>query len=345
MPDRISKRRRYSRSYTTILENSAGSDIFNKLPAELNSAIVRHCSSLKDVHSLISASPAARVCFLGNSYAYLKQHVAEIKFELVGDDLVALALLLLRLRRSRRETYGGTPLQVQQLVKPIVEAVLCLDPASPSQEWKGSLAQIMALQRFLPEIREFIASQQKDQIPDWARDKDGEPAELTTAQKHKFIDTFLRTDIYCHSFHHGHELLFQGKESKEKLSRCLNLGLFFYFTPDSRLGCTGITIPELIQNRQKELLDLVNKDIGERTQDSEQSQAREIMNQRGQMDVAWRRLRIRLYQHRNGDQEMEYLKHVSRQGYSLLHYMESLDLHSLRIFVYDTFFKVSGKQI
>ncbi|KAM0245552.1 hypothetical protein ACHAP5_005359 [Fusarium lateritium] len=344
MPERISKRRRCSRSYITIFENDAGSNIFSKLPAELTIAIFGHCSSLKDVHSLISASPAARACFLGNAHTYLKQHVTEIRSELIGDDLVALALLLLRLRRSRRETYGGTPIQVQQLVKPIVEAVLRLDPVNPSREWKGSLAQIMALRRFLPEIREFIASQQKDQMPDWARKTDKEPAELTTAQKHKFIDTFLGTDIYCHSFHHGHELFFQGKESKEKLSRYLNLGLFFYFTQDSRLGCTGITIPELIQNRQKALIDLVDKNFEERTSDSEQSQAREMMHRRGQMYVAWRRLRIRLYQRRSWNQEMEYLKHVSRQGYSLLYYMESLDLLSLEIFVYDTFFEVSVKQ-
>lgn len=340
MPERANKRR-CSHSYTTVFENGASSDIFDKLPAELNTTIFGHCESLKDILSLISASPAAHFCFLGNTRACLKQSISEIKSDLISDDLVALALLLLRLRKLRQEAHGRTSLQIQQLIKPTVDAVLHLDPSNPTQEWKGSLAQIIVLRRFLPGIRDFIVSQQERKIPGGITATEEEPAKLTTVQKHSLIDTLLRYDIYCHSFHYGHELLFHGKVLKDKFSPCLDRGLFSYFDAASRTIRRSITILDLIKARHKKLLDLVDEDNWVRTPNSEQIRVREIVNRGGLINIVWRRLRICRYQHRDESQERGYLQHMSQQGYPLLCYMESLDLPSLENHVYATFFEVS----
>ncbi|KAI6760540.1 hypothetical protein HG530_009400 [Fusarium avenaceum] len=247
MPERANKRR-CSHSYTTVFENGVSSDIFDKLPAELNTTIFGHC----------------------NTRACLKQSISEIQSDLISDDLVALALLLLRLRKLRQEAHGRTSLQIQQLIRPAVDAVLHLDPSNPTQEWKGSLAQIIVLRRILPGIRDFIVSQQERKIPGGIAATDEEPAKLTTVQKHSLIDTLLRHDIYCHSFHYGHELLFHGKSLKDKFSPCLDRGLFSYFDTASRPMRRGITILDLIKARHKRLLNLVDEDNWVRTPNSEQ---------------------------------------------------------------------------
>jgi hypothetical protein len=46
-----------------------------------------------------------------------------------------------------KEAYGRTLLQIQQLIKPVADAVLHLDSSNLTQEWRGSLAQIIALTR------------------------------------------------------------------------------------------------------------------------------------------------------------------------------------------------------
>ncbi|KAF5582718.1 hypothetical protein FPCIR_9389 [Fusarium pseudocircinatum] len=128
------------------------SDIFNWLPPEVHINIVKYLSiqsdhvRLRDVRSFTSASPTARRYFYANQCASFVQPYIQDVYRIFGDEaLVPLGVILLQVRKVRAQTRGLTSLQIEQHIRPYLDAFTRFENSEPEDEWKGNLGCIAAL--------------------------------------------------------------------------------------------------------------------------------------------------------------------------------------------------------
>ncbi|KAF4445656.1 hypothetical protein F53441_10605 [Fusarium austroafricanum] len=322
------------------------SDIFSKLPPELHFNIVGNLNSLHDILSFTSASPAARCYFKANQRSFLRICITEIEQHFADETIVPWVLILLKLRKTRAQTRGCTSLQIQQRIKPLLDAIVGFDYSKPTDEWKGDLGCIIALRRMFPEIKRLVTCFEKkiDCLP--TRAARSEPHKISAADRRTLIDAFLRYDIYCHLFHNGYEQLFDEKAHlSEKFRPCLDRHITY---PGQTNSYFHTTILELIQGRHREILNYLDfRGMVHQSKRNEHNQIEDIICLGGSSHdaVVWRRLKECRFRTRQTDDEAVYLDYISMQGYPLLQYMEQLEPKILEDYILETFFRVTTTKL
>ncbi|KAF4992797.1 hypothetical protein FGRMN_6899 [Fusarium graminum] len=175
--------------------------------------------------------------------------------------------------------------------------------------------------------------------------RSNKPRELSIAQEHELVSTFLYYGIHCHSFHDGHRRLFpEYPKYIAKTSSYLERKLSHPMPQYDDSPVPRATILELIQERHKDLLtsvDARNRYHGSKT---EQNQIQEIVNRGGQCGVVWRELKACKLRNSRSEEEARYLEHMASQGFPLLRHLESLDIYLLEYYTLQTFFEVTVTQ-
>ncbi|KAF5584727.1 uncharacterized protein FSUBG_12690 [Fusarium subglutinans] len=307
------------------------SDIFNWLPPEIHINIVKHLDVqakldvLRDVQSFNSASPTARHYFYANQCAsFLRPYIQEI-YRIFGDEtLVPLALILLHVRKIRAQTRGLTSLQIEQRLRPHLDAFARFENSEPEEEWKYDLGYILAIFNMNREMAIIWGEYCQFSRP-------GTRTKLSNAVNH-----FLRYDLYCQLGCNGEEKLFSENEHVKELES--HIYKLLPQPPQARE--LGVNMPCLVKNRHKRILLDVRWQLGYGDARNEQQQVDDIMRQGGPPDFVMQRLRECRFKTKGAYDVKLYLDHVVLQGYPLLLHLQQLTRDARAAYVVDTFFRI-----
>ncbi|KAF5709540.1 hypothetical protein FMUND_10030 [Fusarium mundagurra] len=324
------------------------SDIFNRLPPEIHINIVKHLGpegnyvSIRDIRSFTSASPTARRYFYANQCAsFVRPYIQEISKKFGDEALVPLAVILLQARKVRAQTRGLTSPQIEQRIRPYLDAFTRFENSEPEEEWKGNLGCITALinmnrefDNILDDFTYYILKRYylRPRLPLY----DPPPSYQSTVINH-----FLRYDLYCQLGCHGEDKLFAENEHVKELES--HLYKLMLPTNAHRLG--RINMLYLI----KELLDRILRSVDKQINYAgdarkERKQVDDIIRQGGTPEFVMQRLRECRFRSRHDRDTKLFLDHVCLLGYPFVLYLQKLGDSARKACILDMFFKITTEK-
>ncbi|KAF5007439.1 hypothetical protein FDECE_6233 [Fusarium decemcellulare] len=333
---------------------------FDILPPELFIAITDFLDSPRDILSLISASPAALRLFESNRRKALHSTVTSIQNQLGGDPLIPLAIFAARLRMANHKYHDLDINSAKEKMEPILTSMWPWSQSTEQFPWKENLLWLISLTSLLSDVQtalseyapQFWEKSGSYERTSWVSCPQSE-SELSTSERLRFVDSFLRFDSYCHAYLHcsnprrpydnsRQQRLFSpflhGISKREAFLQSLMLMPFRY------------NIFEFIQDGHEVLMLSVEDSLRARTDiqqpQPEDAQVRSIMKQArpagpSARDWVKRQLQICRFQNKSRKDQKRYLHHLCMQGYPLLAYFQKLDAQALEDFTLETFFNVT----
>lgn len=330
------------------------SDIFNRLPPEIHINIVKYLKtqegntrlhlmqalvnlalnqdfgsfssykSLRDVRSFTSASPTARRYFYANQCAsFVRPYIQNISKIFQDESLVPLAVILLQARKIRARTRGLTSSQIEQSIRPCLDAFTRFENSEPEEGWKEDLGCIKALTNM---NREF------DHIMNQYPSREGR------SHRSNFINHFLRYDLYCQLGCHGEEKLFAENEHIKELES----HLYKLILPKPQTGSwealNMIWLMKKILGSIMESVDSQVQYVGDGRK--EINQVDDIIRQGGPSDFVMQRLRECRFKSRSEYDTKIFLDHACLQGYHFIAYFRQ-PTRDARNALIDMFFKIT----
>ncbi|KAF5963584.1 hypothetical protein FBULB1_13282 [Fusarium bulbicola] len=316
------------------------SDIFNWLPPEIHINIVKHLDVrakldvLRDVRSLNSASLTARRYFYANQCAsFLRPYIQEI-YRIFGDEtIVPLAVILLQVRKIRAQTRGLTSLQIEQHLRPHLDAFARFENSEPEEEWKYDMGYITALIKMNRELDIMWDEYWQWYMPSYV---------LTCSQLSNIANHFLRYDLYCQLGCNGKEKLFSENEHVKDLES--HIYKLLPLPKPLRVRELTANMLWLVKKRHTMILASVDNQIEYVDPRIERKQVNDIMRQGGTPDFVMQRLRECQFKTRRAYDNELYLDHVFLQGYPLLLHLQQLTRDARIACVLDIFFKVTTEK-
>ncbi|KAJ9422888.1 hypothetical protein FOXG_19100 [Fusarium oxysporum f. sp. lycopersici 4287] len=323
------------------------SDIFNWLPPEVHLNIVDNLQSLHNTRSFTLASPTARRYFHANQRtSFLWPYILEIQANFGDEALVPLALILLQVRKVRAQTRGLTSLQIEQRIRPYLDAVARFDKSEPAKEWKTNLGCISAVINMIREFGPITAGSVngfRNHLSGIAR----YDIHIFANRGHA-INVFLRYDLYCQLACNGEERLFTQREAEREQVNELESYLHKRLKHPQQAHHPWIpdTMMKLIKQRHRDILLSVDDTFGvSRSARRERNQVEDIIRLGGPGPSVLQRLQQCRFVTRQRDDETTYLDYVSLQGFPFLHHLEQLEAEAQKPYVLDIFFKVTTKRL
>ncbi|KAF4439219.1 hypothetical protein FACUT_4296 [Fusarium acutatum] len=318
------------------------SDIFNWLPPEIHINIVRYLNTranhglLRDIRSFTSASPTARRYFYANQCAsFVRPYIQEISEIFEDEGLVPLAVTLLQVRKVRVKTRGLTSSQIEQHLRPYLDAFTHFENSEPEEEWKQDLGCITAL---INMNREFDIMWQeyywRVRLPNYVP---------PPSDRSNVIDHFLRYDLYCQLGCHGEEKLFAENEHVKEFES----HLYKIIPPKPRVRRSArINMLWLIKKLLEKILFSVDWQInyvGDARK--ERNQVDDIIRQGGSSHFVMQRLRECRFKSRDERDTKLYLDHVCLQGYPFILHLQQLTRDAQKACILDMFFKFTTEKL
>ncbi|PNP75028.1 hypothetical protein FNYG_11676 [Fusarium nygamai] len=307
------------------------SDIFNWLPPEIHINIVKYLNTeanhalLRDMRSFTSASPTARRYFYANQCAsYVRPYIQDV-YRIFGDEaLVPLGVILLQVRKVRAQTRGLTSLQIEQRIRPYLDAFTRFENSEHEEEWKGKLGCITALikmdrefdniwHNFSNHIWKIYYSRARRAWRARLSNYDPPPSYRSTVINH-----FLRYDLYCQLGCHGEDKLFAENEHVKELES----HLYKLMIPTNGRRTERINMLWLIKellNRILYSIDWQINYVGDARK--ERNQVDDIIRQGGTPEFVMQRLRECRFKSRRECDTKLFLDHVCLQGYPFVLYL------------------------
>jgi hypothetical protein len=326
------------------------SDIFNWLPPEIHINIVKYLNIeakqdlLRDIRSFTAASPTARRYFYANQFAsFVRPYIQDVS-RIFGDEaLVPLAVILLKARKVRAQTRGLTSLQIEQHIRPYLDAFSRFENSEPEEEWKGNLGCIAALikmnQEFHTILNGFIYYILKLY---YLRPLLLQICDSLPSHKSTIINHFLRYDLYCQLGCHGEDKLFADNEHVKELES----HLYKLMLPTKTDRMRRVNMLCLIKNlldRIVSSVDLQINYVGDARKES--NQVDDIMRQGGTPGFVMQRLRECRFKSRHARDTKLFLDHLCLQGYPLILYLLQLSGSARKACVLDMFFKITTEKL
>ncbi|KAF5642782.1 uncharacterized protein FTJAE_3498 [Fusarium tjaetaba] len=327
------------------------SDIFNWLPPEIHINIVKNLNIqanedlFRDVRSFISASPTARRYFHANQCASIVRPYIQDIYRIFEDEaLVPLAVILLQVRKVRAQTRGLTSLQIEQRIRPYLDAFSRFENSVPGERWKEDLGCIAAL---ISMNREFDIIWHESRVYIWKlhywrtvtprRNYD-----LPCSDRSTVINHFLRYDLYCQLGCHREDKLFAENEHVKELES--HLYKLMPSTDGRRMARLNMLC--LIKDILDGILESVDWQInyvGDRRR--ERNQVDDIIRQGGTPEFVMQRLRECRFKSRQKYDTKLFLDHVCLQGSPLVLYLKQLGKIAQKACILDMFFKITTEKL
>ncbi|KAF5693560.1 hypothetical protein FDENT_1903 [Fusarium denticulatum] len=340
---------------TPIFCSNMPSDIFNWLPPEIHIKIVKYLSIqsdhvlLRDIRSFTSASPTVRRYFYANQCAsFVRPYIQDI-YRIFGDEaLVPLGVILLQIRKVRAQTRGLTSLQIEQRIRPYLDAFTRFENSEPEDEWKGNLGCITALIKM---DREFDSIWLDFSYYIWkmyylrargawrARLSDYDPP---PSYRSTVINHFLRYDLYCQLGCNEEEKLFAKNEHVKELES----HLYKLMIPTDGRRTERINMICLIKELLERILYSVDRQInylGDARK--ERNQVDDIIRQGGTPEFVMQRLQECRFKSRRESDTKLFLDHVCLQGYPFVLYLQQLSVIGRKACILDMFFKITTEKL
>ncbi|KAF5568300.1 hypothetical protein FPHYL_2837 [Fusarium phyllophilum] len=321
------------------------SDIFNWLPPEIHVNIVKYLNteenyvSIRDIQSFTSASPTARRYFYANQCdSFVRPYIQEV-YRIFGDEaLVPLGVILLQVRKVRAQTRGLTSLQIEQRIRPNLDAFTRFENSGPEEEWKEDLGCITALIKM---DREFDNIWNKFRHYTWrlyswrARLPHCDPYRSTV------INHFLRYDLYCQLGCDGEGKLFAENEHVKELES----HLYKLMIPTTGRRTERINMLWLIKDLLNRILYSVDWQInyvGDARK--ERNQVDDIIRQGGTPEFVMQRLRECRFKSRHECDTKLFLDHVCLRDFPFVLYLQQLSSSARKACILDMFFKITTEK-
>ncbi|KAF5547011.1 hypothetical protein FNAPI_8677 [Fusarium napiforme] len=328
------------------------SDIFNWLPPETHINIVKNLNIqayqdlFRDIRSFISASPTARRYFYANQFAsFVRPHIQNIG-KIFGDQaLVPLAVILLQVRKVRAKTRGLTSLQIEQHIRPYLDAFTRFENSEPEEEWKEDLGCITALismnrefDDIWHEVDHYIWKMYYWRTVRPRPDYDPPPSSYRST----VINHFLRYDLYCQLGCHGEDKLFAENEYVKELES--HLYKLMPSTNGRRMGRLNMLclMKDILHSILRSIDGEINY-VGDRRR--ERNQVDDIMRQGGTPEFVMERLRECRFKSRHARDTKLFLDHLCLQGSPLVLYLKQLGKSARKACILDMFFKITTEKL
>ncbi|EWG41417.1 hypothetical protein FVEG_03541 [Fusarium verticillioides 7600] len=325
------------------------SDIFNWLPPEIHINIVKNLKIqakqdlLRDIRSFISASPIARRYFFANQRASIVRPYIQDVYRIFGDEaIVPLAVILLQVRKVRAQTRGLTSLQIEQRIRPYLDAFSHFENSVPEERWKedlGCITALISMNREFDEIwhefSDYIWKMYYWRIMTPRRNYDPPSSYRSTVINH-----FLRYDLYCQIGYHGEDKLFAENEHVKELESHL-YKLMPLPTNGRRMGRLNMLC--LIKDILHGILWSVDWQINYVR--DERNQVDDIIRQGGTPEFVMQRLRECRFKSRQKYDTKLFLDHVCLQGFPLVFYLKQLGDSARKACILDMFFKTTTEKL
>ncbi|KAF5966987.1 hypothetical protein FCOIX_12208 [Fusarium coicis] len=202
------------------------SDIFNWLPPEIHINIVKYLNIeadhalIRDIRSFTSASPTARRYFYANQCTSLIRPYLQNIYKIFGDEaLVPLGVILLQVRKVRAKTRGLTSLQIEQRIRPYLDAFTRFENSGPEEGWKedlGCITALISMSREFDDIWHEIGNYIWKMYY-WRTVTPPRHYDPPSSCRSTVINHFLRYDLYCQIGCHGEDKLFAENEHVKEL--------------------------------------------------------------------------------------------------------------------------------
>ncbi|CZR36039.1 uncharacterized protein FPRO_03701 [Fusarium proliferatum ET1] len=323
------------------LKTQEGNTMLHAMQALANHALIQDFGSLssynllRDVRSFTSASPTARRYFYANQCAFFIQpYIQNISKIFQDESLVSLAVILLQARKIRARARGLTSPQIEQSIKPCLDAFTRFEKSVPEEEWKEDLGCITALIDMNREFDHIVyqySSRERwsYQVPQ-------------SSYRSNFINHFLRYDLYCQLGCHGEDKLFAENEHIKKLES----HLYKLILPKPQTGSWEVlNMIWLIKKILKSIIRSVDSQVqyvGDGRK--EINQVDEIIRQGGPSDFVMQRLRECRFKSRLEYDTKIFLDHACLQGYPFILSLRQPTRDARKALI-DMFFKITVEKL